>query len=531
MNQYVEYAMKIKDMASGPLGVIANSFDKVTAHANKAGKSSSTFSNLVSGAFNLSNIFGAAQGIISVAKGIGDSIGSTIQASMDRQQVQISFDVLTGSKKAGKQLTEQLVNLQKDTILGAEVFKNAQTMLGFGFKDTEILENMRMLGDISMGDAEKLNSLTLAFSQVRSAGKLQGQDLMQLINAGFNPLEVMSQRTGKSMAVLKDEMSKGNISFEMVQQAFKDATSEGGRYNNMLATIAKSEVGMKAQFGGAWEEVKIKIGDAFKPLTHMGLELGLKLMPVFERLTVPLANGVQKLADFMSVVMQKAGQLKPVFDAVFQPLKNIFETIKNSISGFADYLEPVRVLVAEHIYPYFLKLWTTVSDMIGQFVSFVSQSELLKDIFSLISTVVGHIYDFLGTLVDGVKWLWDNIVMPILNGIEAVYRWIKGSPMPSGSNKKIAAAPKVVNKPTATENKTTEKLTEIAKNTQANAKAGQEASKAVSSAGPKVINISVNKFFDNIQFSTTNLNESAAHIENVVLECLSRVLVQGATTA
>ena len=93
MSQFVEYAMKIKDMASGPLGGIANSFDKVTAYANKAGKTSSMFSNMVSGAFSLNNIFGAAQGIINVAKGVGESIGSTIQASLDRQQLQVSFDV------------------------------------------------------------------------------------------------------------------------------------------------------------------------------------------------------------------------------------------------------------------------------------------------------------------------------------------------------------------------------------------------------------------------------------------------------
>ena len=531
MSQFVEYAMKIKDMASGPLGGIANSFDKVTAHANKAGKASSMFSNMVSGAFSLNNIFGAAQGIINVAKGVGESIGSTIQASLDRQQLQVSFDVLTGSKEAGSRLTQQLVNLQKDTVLGAEVFKNAQTMLGFGFKDTEILENMRMLGDVSMGDAEKLNSLTLAFSQVRSAGKLQGQDLLQLINAGFNPLEAMSKRTGKSIAQLKDDMSKGNISFQMVQQAFKDATGEGGRYNNMLATIAQTDAGMKAQLGGAWEEVKIKIGDAFKPLTRMGLELGTKLMPILEKLTVPLSEGMQKVADMLSVAMQKVRQLKPVFDSLFQPLKNMIDQIRNSIGGLADYLEPIRTVIAEHIYPYFAKVWNVVTSMVGELVSFVSQSQLLKDIFSFIGTWVGRIYDAISYLVDGVKWVWDNVIMPLLNGIEKAYRWIKGSEMPGGTHQKSGAAPEKKTTAPVVDNQTNDKLTEIARNTQANVQSGKNASNAVASAGPKVVNISVNKFFDNIQFSTTNLTESASQIENVVLECLSRVLVQGATTA
>jgi hypothetical protein len=168
--------------------------------------------------------------------------------------------------------------------------------------------------------------------------------------------------------------------------------------------------------------------------------------------------------------------------------------------------------------------------MVGGIVSFVGQSELLKDVFSVVGYLAGRLYNSISEVVDAFQWMWDNIIMPILNGIEAAYRFLKGSSVPVGSHKKIDSKPKSPTTPTTAENQTTAKLAEIAKNTQANAKAGKEASNAVSSAGPKVINISVNKFFDNIQFSTTNLNESAAHIENVVLECLSRVLVQGATT-
>ena len=212
MSNFVEYAMKMKDMMSGPLGRIAHAFDDVNNHAKKAEASTSLFSKIANGAFALNNITGVASTALSMASKVGSAIGETMQASLDRQQLQVSFDVLTGSKEAGSKLTQELVNLQKDTILGKEVFKNAQTMLGFGFGNDEVIDNLRMLGDVSMGDAEKLNSLTLAYSQVRSAGKLQGQDLLQLINAGFNPLEAISKRTGKSIGQLKDEMSKGNIS-------------------------------------------------------------------------------------------------------------------------------------------------------------------------------------------------------------------------------------------------------------------------------------------------------------------------------
>lgn len=530
MSNFVEYAMRMKDMMSGPLGKIAEAYDNVSRHAEKAGQSSSLFSKMAMGAFGLNNILGAASGAISAAKAVGSAIGETMQASLDRQQLQVSFDVLTGSKEAGGKLTKELVDLQKNTILGSEVFKNAQTMLSFGFKDTEIIDNMRMLGDVSMGDADKLNSLTLAFSQIRSAGKLQGQDLLQLINAGFNPLEAMSKRTGKSIGQLKDEMGKGNITFEMVQQAFKDATGEGGKFNNMLGTIAKTDAGMKAQLSGGFNELKIKVGDAFAPLTHLGLQLGTKLLPLMEKMVEPLADGVKKAVSGIENLLSKAQTLKGYFDQAAQPLVSMFNNIRENLSGLADYLEPVRSIIVEHIWPAITHMWDVVSGIVNDVVQFVAQSELLKDVFSFIGKIVGGIWDMISGLTDAVKWLWNNIVMPILNGIEKAYRWIKGSEMKGGSNKALTAAPIATKAETPKDNETTHKLAEIAKNTKANQTAAASGSKAVASAGPKVVNINVQKFFDNINFNTTSLQESSAKIEDVVLEVLSRVLVQAAST-
>lgn len=530
MGYVVDYVMKMQDLMSGPLGRIANAYDNVSNHAKKAGESSSLFSKLAMGSFGLNNILGAASTAISVASKIGSAIGNTMQAALDRQQLQVSFDVLTGSKAAGGKLTKELVDLQQNTILGTEVFKNAQTMLGFGFKDTEVVDNLRMLGDVSMGDAEKLNSLTLAFSQIRSAGKLQGQDLLQLINAGFNPLEEMSKRTGKSIGTLKDEMSQGNITFEMVQQAFHDATGEGGKFNNMLGTIAKTDAGMKAQLGGAFEELKIKVGNAFSPLTHFGLELATKLLPVMENMVNPLAEGVRKAVSWLEAMQTKVPQLKAYFAQMLQPAMSLIQRIRESLGGLSDYLTPVAELFEQRIYPLAVQLWTGITGIVGDLTKFVSSSELLKDIFAFIGHIIGGIGDMLRGLVSAVQWLWNNVIMPLLNGIEKAYRWIKGSDMQGGSNKPIDAVTGTA-VPVVTENAgTNRKLQQIADNTKRNADAGTTTAKAVASSGPKVVNINVQKFFDNIQFTTNNLQESTARIEETVLEVLSRVLVQGAAT-
>ena len=153
---------------------------------------------------------------------------------------QISFDTLLGDTLLGgisqaSAFCTEMKDFAGDTPLMLDVLsKGAQMMLGFGVDSERVIPILKQIGDITMGDAERFNSMTLAFSQMYATGKLQGQDLLQMINAGFNPLLTISERTGKSVAQLKDEMSEGAVSAEMVAQAFADATAEGGKFHGML---------------------------------------------------------------------------------------------------------------------------------------------------------------------------------------------------------------------------------------------------------------------------------------------------------
>ena len=184
-----------------------------------------------------------------------------------------SFEVLTGNKKTGNGLANELNTLQRDTILGPEVFKSAQTLLAFGVATDKVMPSIKMLGDVSMGNAEKFNSLTLAFAQTASAGKLTGQDLLQYVNAGFNPLNEIAKATGKSMGYLRKEMEKGNITSAMVVKAFESATGVGGKFNDMMNQMAETSGGKLAQANGKMESAMIRLGEKTKWLTVAFAEL------------------------------------------------------------------------------------------------------------------------------------------------------------------------------------------------------------------------------------------------------------------
>jgi tape measure domain-containing protein len=155
-------------------------------------------------------------------------------------------------------------------------------MLGFNIQAEDTVRYLQALSDISMGDSVKFKSLTLAFSQMSAAGKLMGQDLNQMINAGFNPLQIIAEKTGKSISTLKDEMSKGAVSAEMVQQAFIDATSAGGKFYQMSENASKTINGQLSMMQDALDNAFNEMGQASEGVIMEGIQLTTTLIQNYE---------------------------------------------------------------------------------------------------------------------------------------------------------------------------------------------------------------------------------------------------------
>ena len=167
--------------------------------------------------------------------------GIDFNASMETYMTNFTT-MLNGNGEAAQQLVGELQALGASTPLAITDLTNAaQTLLSFGAADASTMtDTLRMIGDVALGDANKMQSLSLAYGQMVSTGKLQGQDLLQMINAGFNPLQELSEMGYGTVAALKDKMSDGAISVEMVQAAFEHATSEGGKFYRAMEASSKT---------------------------------------------------------------------------------------------------------------------------------------------------------------------------------------------------------------------------------------------------------------------------------------------------
>lgn len=198
------------------------------------------------GIFSFKNMLGLGAGYLGFKTG-----GQIIKMGADMEQTRLQFETLLGSVEKSKRMVDDINQFANVTpFTNGGLFTNAKMLMNFGMEGEKVLPVLKMLGDVSGGNKDRFERLALAFGQTQSAGKLMGQDLLQYINAGFNPLNEISRITGKSMGDLKEEMSEGNISAEMVAEAFKHATSEGGRFYNLMEKQSQSLAGRWSTFVG-----------------------------------------------------------------------------------------------------------------------------------------------------------------------------------------------------------------------------------------------------------------------------------------
>lgn len=256
---------------------------------------------------NITRLTGIGFGVA----GLKEFGSELINTRGDMQLLETSFGVLLGNgAKANAMLAEiKQYNIESPLSLNG-ISQAAQLLLGFNVDAEKVMPTLRQLGDISMGSTERFQSLALAFAQMSAAGKLMGQDLLQMINAGFNPLQEISKNTGKSLIELRKEMENGSISSEMVAQAFASATSEGGKFYGMTEKQAQGIKGLQAKLEGGLIDAYNKVGKSQEGLIAGGYKVSIALIEnyqaVGEALTALIATyGLTKAAMVFNTSIDK----------------------------------------------------------------------------------------------------------------------------------------------------------------------------------------------------------------------------------
>lgn len=427
--------------AAKDTGHLENAVDELGSQMDGTSSKTRIFGDVLKASLAAEAIIGGVKAIGHAIAGIAKGFGSAMKDGLDynarMEQYTTSFTTMLGDQAKAQKLVNDLKLEAARTPFGMEdLAKATQTLMGFGMSAEESQVRLKQLGDISQGDAGKFESLTLAFAQMSSTGKLTGQDLNQMINAGFNPLEEISRKTGKSIGELKEEMAKGAISADMVADAFASATSEGGRFYGAMDAQSKT-------FSGQLATLKDGV-DNLKGLLAGGLTTVLAgtVMPMVngwvDELTEAFeTGGAPAFIDTLGQILQEAlefisSQLPQVVDTGMSILTSLLEGIIAVLPSLAETAVTLIVALVEAIIEALPSLLEAAVQIIATLVAGIGEAlpELIPAAVEMLMTMIQGLVDSLPLILDAalqlITGLAEGLIAAIPVMIEALPQIIQG---------------------------------------------------------------------------------------------------------
>ena len=362
--------------------------------------------------------------------------------------------LLGGNQQEAQKLLDTLKEMANTTPYEAtDLVKATQKMMAFGISADDSLKYLNMLGDVSMGDANKLDSLTLAFSQIGASGRASMEDINQMIDQGFNPLTVISEKTGESMADLRDRVSEGKVSFEEIAGAFETATSEGGTFYQSMdkasqtteGKISTLKDGFNTALGSMTESLLpfvteavnglTKVADWFANLDEDGKRavliiagIALAIGPVTTAIgtLIKVGSGIKSLVTIIkswNVVTKLMTVAQGALNAVMNmnPISLIIIAIVALIAIIAVLWNKCEWF-REGVMTVINAIWGAIQS-VGSFIMGVFQnvfnfvSGIFTNLWNVIQTVVNTIVSIFSTAWNTIK----NVATTVWNGILGLF--------------------------------------------------------------------------------------------------------------
>lgn len=338
----------------------------------------------------------AAVGAVTAALGAGVVAGVKYNASIESYQT--SFEVMTGSAEKAAEVIDKLKKVGAETPFELpDLADTTQLLMNYGFSADEAMDSMMMLGDISQGSAEKMSRIATAYGQMSSAGKVSLEDVKQMIEAGFNPLQEISESTGESVASLYDRISKGTISVDEITASMQRATSEGGKYFQSMEKQSQTFSGLISTLKDNAQQL---LGEVVKPISDGLTE---SLLPAAISAIEQLTQGFEE--NGVSGMIQAAG---------------------NIVNGlFAGMMENAPLLIStgmELLNQFLLGIATGVPALITKGFEIVTQLVLgiLQNLPQLITQGAAVITNFVNGLLSSLPSVLQSGVQMILRLVDGI---------------------------------------------------------------------------------------------------------------
>lgn len=218
------------DAAGNPIATTKQELKGANAELkNAADGGTKTGTSIASLTKRLLALAGAAIGI----RTITNALKSMLSTGDEFEKLGMQMEQAMGSIEGGKKATEWVTQFAKDTPLQMrEVTETFTRLKNFGIDPMNgsmqaIVDQASALG----GGFERVEGISLALGQAWAKQKLQGEEILQLIERGVPVWDLLEKATGKNTLELQKLSSAGALGRDVIQQLM----SEMGKANTGAA--------------------------------------------------------------------------------------------------------------------------------------------------------------------------------------------------------------------------------------------------------------------------------------------------------
>lgn len=306
--------MKLFDLFA-TLTLDSGGFDKGLSDAQKRVKA---FSESVKAGVQTAMKIGAAVAAAGAAVG-GYVLKTGIGYNQQMDDYTANMQTLLGGVDKAEAKIKELSDMAAKTPFELPTLADAtQTLLAFGVKAEDSTGILKSLGDISLGNASKLETLTRSYGKMSSTGKVTLENVQMMIDAGFNPLNLIAERNHMTMESLYEALSDGKVPFDELTWAIKKATSEGGQFYNGMETASKTLTGRLSTLKENWS--------AF---------LALVTKPAYESLRDTILPSAIDMVDKLTASFNESG-LQGVLNTFSAEVGKLGKNIASKITEYFD---------------------------------------------------------------------------------------------------------------------------------------------------------------------------------------------------
>lgn len=280
---------------------IKNASDNAVLEANRMEQSFLTFAQ------------NGARYIVSylVGQGMMSLVQSIVQVRGQFQQLELAFNTMLRSTEKSQVLMSQLVDTAARTPFDlTSIAQGAKQMLAFDSNVESVVDEIVMLGNVASGVSAPLGDLIYLYGTLRSQGRAYTVDIRQFAGRGIPIYEELGKVLNADRQELNKLVTEGKVGFPEVEKAFKNMTSEGGIYFNLMQEQSKSLTGMLSNLGDAWDSALNKIGQDNQDLFTGAIQGAIDLVENMDQIirivqAVTIAYGSYKAAIVLNTLATK----------------------------------------------------------------------------------------------------------------------------------------------------------------------------------------------------------------------------------